>query len=149
MNAILSPLGSEVPTLAGPEPESFSADLGAGYFVGSLQVELFGARRVQLLTDFAFVEGPEGILGRRWEAQAGTVGDGSSIPWLLQRWVGSPLVGLHRFASVVHDVACIRKARRYQDVHRMYYLACLAAGEPLAWWLGHGVMWGGPRWRTA
>lgn len=138
----LSPLGSDAEVIAGPEHGSYTADRGAGYFVGDLDIRLVGARRFQLLADFTFV-GPDGT---RWEAKAGDVCDGSSIPWLLQRWVGSPLVGLHRFASVIHDRACITKDRPYQEVHRAYYLACRAAGEPLAWLLGQGVRWGGPRW---
>lgn len=138
----LSPLGSDVVAIAGPEPDSYTADRSAGYFVGKLQIELVGPRGFVLLAPFAFVEAN----GRRWECKAGDQGDGSSIPWLLQRWVGSPLVGLHRFASVIHDRACVEKARPYEVVHHAYYLACRAAGERKAWALGQGVKWGGPRW---
>lgn len=137
------PLGSEVVAVPGPEPDSWSADLSAGYFVGRLRVELVGARRVILLEDFAFVD----RYSVRWEAKAGAMLDGSSIPWLIQRWMGSPWVGFHRFASVPHDVFCVEKTRPSSQVHRMYYNACLAAGEPKAWWLYHGIRLGGPRFR--
>lgn len=144
MNSVITPLGSGVVAIAGPEAYSYTADASAGYFVGRLKVELVGERLVQLLEPFAFVEAN----GRRWEAQPGNECDGSSIPWLLQRWMGSPLVGLHRFAAVLHDRECILKRQPYQDVHRMYYLACRAAGERKAWLLYQGVKWGGPRWKV-
>lgn len=135
------PLGSEVVAVAGPEPNSWSADLGAGYFIGELDVRLVGARRAVLLSDFTFVDS----FGVRWEARRGDMLDGSSIPWYVQLIVGSPWVGLHRFASGPHDVFCVKKERPSAQVHRMYYDACRAAGEGRAWWLYAGIRLGGPR----
>lgn len=138
-----TPLGSEVPAIEGPGPGSWTANRDAGYFVGRVRTDWVGARRVRLVEDFLFV-GPDGY---HWHARAGDVCDGSSIPWLLQRYMGSPFVGLHRFASVIHDRACIERIRPSAHVHHMYLNACLAAGEPKAWWLGQGVIYGGPRFR--
>lgn len=141
MSVIINPLGSEVVAIPGPEPNSWSADLSAGYFIGDVDLRLVGARRAILLADFTFVDGN----GVRWEAKAGDEVDGSSIPWLIQRWMGSPWVGLHRFASVTHDVYCVSKQRPSEMVHKMYYDACRAASEPKAWWLYHGILLGGPK----
>jgi hypothetical protein len=139
------PLGSEVPSVWGPEPYSWSADLGSGYFVGRARVDMVGARRIVLVEDFTFVEAMEDGSHRRWYVPADAVCDGSSIPWLMQRWMGSPLVGLHRFGSIPHDYYCITKTRSSADVHRMYLKACRASADPLAWFHGNGVIFGGTR----
>lgn len=135
------PLGSEVVWIHGPEPNSWTADESAGYFVGRLVLMPFGERRMIVLEDFAFVDSR----GLRWEVKAGAVVDGSSIPWLLQRWLGSPWVGLHRFGSSIHDDACVRKSMPYQLVHSMYHDACRAAGAANADTLYFGVKHWGPR----
>jgi hypothetical protein len=139
------PLGSEVPWIPGPEPYSWTADESAGYFVGRARVDMIGARRVKLVEDFAFVEALEGGGWRRWPVPAGVVCDGSSIPWLLQRWMGSPFDGLHRFASIPHDYYCIKKDFSAYDTHRMYLMGCRASADPQAWFHGNGVILGGPR----
>ena len=137
----IHPLGSEVVAIAGPEHNSWTADLCSGYFVGEVDCRFYGSRRIILLSDFTFVDST----GHRWFAPRGSVCDGSSIPWLIQRWMGSPLVGLHRFASVVHDVACVEKKMPSTLVHKMYRDACRAAGESKAWALYQGVRFGGPK----
>lgn len=134
-------LGSEVVCLAGPEPGSWSADLSAGYFIGKLQLEPVGARSMIVLQDFWFIDSR----GMRWVVRAGDQVDGSSIPWLCQRWMGSPWVGLHRFGSAVHDRACVEKKMPYRLVHEMYHDGCRAAGT----WNADQLFWGvkhfGPR----
>lgn len=136
----LCPLGSEVVWVHGPEPNSFTADEAAGYFLGRAQLDLVGARGAILLCDFTFVDS----FGVRWEAPTGAMLDGSSIPWLIQRWMGSPWVGLHRFASIPHDVYCASKERPSKKIHYMYYDACRAAGEQKAWTMYQGIRFGGP-----
>lgn len=56
-------------------------------------------RDMELTEDFAFVEPAE-----RWEAPAGRVVNGASIPSGLWSIVGSPFVGNYRRAAVLHDV---------------------------------------------
>jgi hypothetical protein len=141
ISPIVSPLGSEVVCISGPEPGSWTADLDAGYFIGRLKLELIGSRRAIALAPFAFVDSR----GLRWELKEGDMLDGSSIPWLLQRWLGGPWEGLHRFASSLHDRGCVEKKRRSELVHLMYYDGCRAAGESKALLLYWGITIGGPR----
>jgi len=56
-------------------------------------------RDMELTEEFAFVEP-----GERWEAPAGSVVNGASIPSGLWSIVGSPFVGNYRRAAVIHDV---------------------------------------------
>ena len=56
-------------------------------------------RDLELTRDFAFVE-PTG----RWDAPAGSVVNGASIPSGLRSIIGSPFVGNYRRAAVIHDV---------------------------------------------
>lgn len=100
--------------------------------------------------------------GVRWDAPKGSKIDGSSIPRVVWTLVGSPYVGKHRYASIVHDVACVEPTRSWQEVHWMYYNACRRGGveEPLAtmmflavyycgpsWPLPGAAKWGGFRWK--
>ena len=56
-------------------------------------------RDMELTADFAFVAPTE-----RWDALAGSVVNGASIPSGLWSIVGSPFVGNYRRAAVIHDV---------------------------------------------
>ncbi len=81
-------------------------------------------RDMELTADFAFVEPTE-----RWEAPAGSVVNGASIPSGLWSIVGSPFVGDYRRAAVIHDVyygAHQGKARK--EVDEMFRLAMLSDG---------------------
>lgn len=137
------PLGSEVVWIPGPEPGSWTADEDAGYFVGWLILKPYGARRMIVVEDFVFVDSR----GIRWVVMAGDVVDGSSIPWFVQLAMGSPWVGLHRFASAIHDRACVEKKMRSSLVHSMYHDGCRAAGAWNANALYQGVRFGGPRFK--
>ena len=84
-------------------------------------------RRMKILHDFSFTD-PR---SRVWEAPAGSVVDGASIPRALWTVVGSPYTGDYRRASIVHDVACDEaggntKKRRAAD--RMFFHGCRAGG---------------------
>ncbi len=78
-----------------------------GRFVGPLHAEFLpDGREVRLLADFAYID-PR---GRRWDAPAGAIVNGASIPRWAWRVIGGPWSGKYRCASVIHDVACDRLA---------------------------------------
>ncbi len=120
-----------------------------GRFPGPLDVRSDGnGRDWSLLKDFAFVDQND----KRWNADKDKfTWNGASIPlpaWVL---VGSPFIGCHRKASVVHDfyyqnhVSC-SETRKNVDV--MYYHACRAGGMG---WVNANVQyyclrWFGKRW---
>jgi hypothetical protein len=84
-------------------------------------------RDMRLLEHFTFTD-PSGEL---WDAPAGSVIDGASIPRALWTLVGSPYTGDYRRASIVHDVACDRAGTEMQKrraADRMFYHACRAGG---------------------
>jgi Protein of unknown function (DUF1353) len=116
-----------------------------GHFQGKVKTEWIEAnRKMQLLEDFGYVD----ARGVEWPAPKGSIIDGASIPQVLWSVVGSPYTGEYRNASVVHDVACVRRDRPWQDVHRMFYEACRAGGvgEQKAKLLYAAVYHFGPRW---
>jgi len=84
-------------------------------------------RRMKLIEPFWFRD-PD---GKQWDAPAGSVIDGASIPRELWTIVGSPYTGDYRRASIVHDLACAdadgdEDKRRAAD--RMFFQACRAGG---------------------
>lgn len=101
-------------------------------------------RDVRLLEPFSFRD----RRGDRWRVPQGSVVDGASIPRVAWTLVGSPFVGDHRRASVVHDYFCATKSRPWRAVHRMFHDALLASGTPplRAKALYAAVYGGGPRW---
>ena len=114
-------------------------------FVGVVQAEwLETGREKKLLGDFLYVD-PS---GRQWKAPKGSIIDGASIPRLFWTIVGSPFDEPYRKASVVHDVACAKKTVRWEDVHRMFYYACLCGGVSTikAKVMFAAVFKFGPRW---
>jgi len=116
-----------------------------GHFVGTVKTEWIEPdRKMRLLDDFAYVD-PAGVL---WEAPKDSVVDGASIPQVLWSVVGSPYTGEYRNASVVHDVACEKRDKPWQDVHRMFYEACRAGGvgEQKAKLMYAAVYHFGPKW---
>lgn len=114
--------------------------------VWSTRTEDPNGRKMKIKTDFSFVD----AAGTRWLAPAGSVVDGASIPQVFWSVVGGPYEGLYRDASVVHDVACVQRNRRWQAVHRMFYEAMLASGvDPIKAKIMYGaVYYFGPRWTT-
>lgn len=101
-------------------------------------------RRVRLLEDFSFTDSK----GHLWHVPKGTVCDGSSIPRFLWSIIGSPFVGKHRFASIVHDHFCVTKSMPHKQVHRMYFEACVCGGvnKIKARLMLTGIKIGGPKW---
>ena len=117
-----------------------------GYFIGRVVTNWLGdGRRMQLMEEFAYVD-PHGT---QFVVPTGFVVDGSSIPGLL--WgsrYGSPLTGRHRKASVPHDFFCVERRYTWEATHKMFHLACLAAGveKQIAWEMYQAVMTFGPKW---
>lgn len=99
---------------------------------------------MELLADFSYID-PN---GKVWLAPKGSVTDGASIPRLLWTVIGQPFDKDYRLAAVVHDVACVEKKSRWQDVHRMFYYACLCNGlaRIKAKIMYYAVYKFGPRW---
>jgi hypothetical protein len=126
-------------TLACSRPGPF------GHFVGTVKTEWIEPdRKMRLLDDFSYVDSR----GTVWAAPKGSVVDGASIPQVLWSVVGSPYTGEYRNASVVHDVACVKRDKPWQDVHRMFYEACRAGGvgDQTAKLMYSAVYHFGPKW---
>lgn len=118
------------------------------HFSGLPQTEwLPNGRDFRLLQDFIFTDSN----GLEWKAEQGDTPDGSSIPRLFWSMVGSPVVGKHRNASIVHDKYCVlgaKSGRTHKQVHKMYYHACLCAGvgKFKAKMMYYAIKAGGPKW---
>lgn len=115
-------------------------------FIGEADTRMIQGekRKVLLLNDFCFVDSA----GFEWLAQKDSIIDGSSIPWFLWSIIGSPFVGLHRLASITHDVYCVSKSQPHEKVHQMYFDACRLNGvsKAKATLLLSGINLGGPKW---
>lgn len=105
-------------------------DPSAGEFSATPKLEFIdtpGApnRLVRVIDDFTFTQALDGTV---WEAPAGSLVNGASIPRVLWTLVGSPFTGDYVYASIVHDVACDTRRRPWRATHYMFYQACLAGG---------------------
>jgi len=124
----------------GPPPGAW------GRFVGSVTARwLDDGRSMTLVEPFAYIDPRD----TRWNAPAGAVVNGASIPQAFWSLIGGPFEGRFRDASVVHDVACEERSRPWRDVHRMFYEACRCGGVEavLAKTMYYAVHHFGPRWR--
>ncbi|WP_448107462.1 DUF1353 domain-containing protein [Pseudomonas azerbaijanoccidentalis] len=83
-----------------------------------------------------------------WDAPEGSIVDGASIPRFAWPIIGGPFEGKYREASVIHDVACQRRVRPWQDVHLAFYTAMLTSGvdQTKAKIMYGAVYFFGPRW---
>jgi hypothetical protein len=79
---------------------------------------------MRLLEAFWYID-PQ---GRRWDAPAGTVINGASIPRTLWSTVGSPYTGDYRRGAIVHDAALQADGVDRSEADTMFYYACLAGG---------------------
>jgi hypothetical protein len=118
-----------------------------GEFIGTLVLEDIdetAGRNFKLREPFAYRD-PDGLV---WEAKAGTVIDGASIPRPLWTIVGSPYTGLYRRASVIHDYYCMTRERQWEAVHKAFYDAMITAGvgPQQAKLMYYAVYRFGPRW---
>lgn len=131
----------------------FSDDPAAGVFSAAPKIEFIDTpavpnRNVRVLEDFTFTQASDGSV---WDAPAGSIVDGASIPQVLWSFVGSPFTGDYFYASIVHDVACDARTRPWRTVHYMFYQACLAGGTTRlrAKLMYLAVRNFGPRWPDA
>ena len=77
-------------------------------FYGSVKAEfLKDGRNMRLLERFTYLD----PYCRSWEAPAGAVVDGASIPMFAWSIIGGPFEGKYREASVIHDVGVSRTKR--------------------------------------
>lgn len=107
-----------------------------------------GTKCKELLKDFSYVTGDFG-----WEAKAGLITDGASIPGWAQWLIGNPLNKEFSRAATLHDHYCrpAHQVRPYKMVHRMFYDALLDSGVNK---IKAGAMYGavaalGPTWSVS
>ena len=118
-----------------------------GEFKGTVRAEwLDDGRRMRLLDEFQYID----PLGEKWVASKGSVIDGASIPRVFWSFVGGPFEGKYRYASVVHDVACLERKRSWRKVHQMFYGAARlgGVGEVSGKTIYGAVYHFGPRWEN-
>ncbi|WP_254509071.1 DUF1353 domain-containing protein [Anatilimnocola floriformis] len=134
-------VGCETSTPTATAPASFGRFEGA--VVASWDDD---GRNMTLRESFGYVDAQN----RFWQAPAGSVVNGASIPYGFWSIIGGPFEGQYRNASVVHDVGCHEMTATWQDVHRMFYEACRCGGveESRAKMLYYAVYHFGPRWET-
>jgi hypothetical protein len=104
-------------------------------------------RDIKLVQSFGYID-PRGV---HWDAPAGYVTNGASIPASLWAIVGGPFDGPYRDAAVLHDYYCEAKNRSSDDTHQMYYEAAIARGtsENIASTMYGGIVLAGPTWKVA
>ena len=96
-----------------------------GYYSGDPVVKWNSdGRTMTLMTELSYTD-PHGVI---WDAPAGSVTDGASIPRYLWSIMGGPFEGQYRNASILHDVAYEKHNRPWQDCDRMFYNAMRCSG---------------------
>ena len=123
----------------------------AAQFVGDLVLDPPGCENTETCTlaqGFGFVDSR----GIGWEAAAGNITDGASIPRWAQRFVGVPFTPEYVPAAVLHDhySKTGRPVRGWLETQRMFHEALLASGVPegRAAVLYAGVLIGSRKWIT-
>lgn len=88
---------------------------------------------------------PAGLV---WEAMAGLVTDGASIPGVFRPFIGEPFNEKFIKAAIVHDHYCDRHVRSWRKTHRVFYDALLDQGVTVAKakTMYLAVLVGGPKW---
>lgn len=136
---------SRLPDDSGTEDDLFFPN---GRYIGEVVARWHAdGRTMSLVQDFAY-EDPG---AERWNAPAGSVVDGASIPRVMWTIIGGPFEGLYRDASVIHDVACVARSRSWREVHEAFYFAMRASGvgEVQAKVMYAAVYHFGPRWTSS
>lgn len=133
------------------EDKLASTSTGGGANFGRFEGDVIAVwdqdgRNMTLREDFAYIDAQ----GRRWLAPKDSTINGASIPQGFWTFIGGPFEGRYRNASVVHDVGCHQMTEAWEDVHRMFYEACLCGGvdEAQAKMMYYAVYHFGPRWQT-
>jgi hypothetical protein len=130
---------------AGPVPKPPDQPGGWGKFTGPFNVELLeDGRRLRLLNDVTYTD----PVGRVWVAPAGWVVDGATIPKQFWSYIGGPLEGRYRNASIFHDVVCDKRDRPWDAAALMFYNAMRCGGvkEDKAKVMYAAVYLYGPHW---
>jgi hypothetical protein len=109
---------------SGAEPGR-SAGSKCGYYSGDpiLKWNSDGLT-MTVMSEFSYTD-PYGLV---WDAPAGSVTDGASIPRYLWSVIGGPFEGQYRNASILHDVAYEKHNRPWKDCDRMFYYAMRCSG---------------------
>ena len=150
------PLVAELVKRSTPQPLTFTVPSaegtaavaepgGWGRFIGDVVARWEDdGRDMTLVEPFAYIDAHD----VRWDAPAGSVVNGASIPRGFWTLIGGPFEGRFRNASVVHDVACVTRDRAWREVHRMFYDACRCGGvgRAKATTMYYAVYHFGPRW---
>jgi Protein of unknown function (DUF1353) len=86
--------------------------------------------------------------GEIWEAAAGLVTDGASIPGIFQPFIGEPFHERFIRAAIVHDHYCDRHVKPWRKTHRVFYDALVNQGVSVAKakTMYYAVLVGGPKW---
>jgi hypothetical protein len=120
-----------------PKQQCFSLDMtcAAGDRYGCFKVPLElksgwidGGERGklrELSAPFGYID-PDGV---HWDVPAGYQTDGASIPIFFQPIIGGPWTDSYVKAAVLHDFYIRRTTARPEAVHKLFYLALLAAGN--------------------
>lgn len=130
-------------TAPGPMPPNQPG--GWGKFTGPFNVELLDdGRKLRLLNELTYTD-PAGVA---WLAPAGWIVDGATIPKEFWSYIGGPLEGRYRNASIFHDVACDKRDRPWDDAAVMFYNAMRCGGvkEQKAKLMFAAVYNYGPHW---
>jgi hypothetical protein len=101
----------------------------------------------ELSAPFSYID-REGV---HWDVPAGYQTDGATIPMFFQPVVGGPWTDSYIKAAVVHDFYIRRSTVEAAAVHKMFYLALLAAGnsQRRAQDMFFAVKNFGPQWKHA
>src|SRR5471032_164643 len=83
-----------------------------------------------------------------WEAKAGLVTDGASIPGIFQPIIGAPFDPSFINAAIIHDHYCDRHVRPWRQTHYVFYEGLIDQGVSMAKakTMYLAVMLGGPKW---
>lgn len=124
-----------------------SAQPASAQFVGTLAFTPSGCEQTglcKLVYDFGFIDSN----GVGWQASAGDVTDGASIPDWARPFIGQPFDAPFIRAAVIHDHYCDRHVRTWRDTHRVLYEGLVAGGTPSlkAKVMYYAVLIGGPKW---
>ncbi len=83
-----------------------------------------GSKLREIAAPFGYID-PKGM---HWDVPVGFRTDGASIPRFFQPVIGGPWTDAYIKAAIVHDFYIRRQSVSAEDVHRVFYLALLAAG---------------------
>lgn len=106
-----------------------------------------GGRKLrELAAPFGYID-PDGV---HWDVPAGFQTDGASIPLFFQPLIGGPWTENYVNAAVIHDYYIRRRSVRAEAVHKVFYIALLAAdtGSRRAQQMYFAVGNFGPQWKS-